>query len=212
MNKSDCKIFLIDDDEEIRQSLALLLGSTGYQVESFISFEEFLEKTNHIGPGCIILDVILGGKTGLELQTEIEMRFESFPIIFITGHGNIPMSVEALKKGAINFLEKPIDERNLINAIEEALSRSLTLNIKYSEIDKIKSLVSSLTAREYEIFRHVITGMLNKQIAVELGIAEHTVKNHRLKITEKLRVKTVPEMIYMADKLSLRTSIPDNSK
>lgn len=212
MNKSDCKIFLVDDDKEIRSGISLLLKSSGYNVESYGTVNELLEKNNHSGPGCILLDVFLGEETGLELQAEIETKLESSPIIFITGQGNIPMSVEAMKKGAINFLQKPIDEKELLKAIQEALSRSNELITRQIEIDKIKSLVSSLTAREYEIFRHVITGMLNKQIASELGIAEHTVKNHRLNITEKLGVKTVPEMIYMADKLSLRTLIPNNSK
>ncbi|MBK9098843.1 MAG: response regulator transcription factor, partial [bacterium] len=137
------------------------------------------------------------------LQEDIETKFDRMPIIFITGFGNISITVEALKKGAINFLEKPIDEKKLLTAIEEALDKSSALVSKHNEIDRIKSLISSLTAREYEIFKFVITGMLNKQIASELGIAEHTVKNHRLKVTEKLGVKSVPELIYMAEKLGI---------
>jgi FixJ family two-component response regulator len=151
-----------------------------------------------------LLDVFLGGKTGLELQEEIEVKFESLPIIFITGQGNIPMSVEAMKKGAINFLQKPIDETELFNAIEEALNRSSELVTKQNEIEKFKLLVNSLTAREYEIFSYIITGTLNKQIAAELGIAEHTVKNHRLNITDKLGVKSVAEMVYIADRLNIK--------
>ncbi|RPI74045.1 MAG: DNA-binding response regulator, partial [Ignavibacteriales bacterium] len=185
MNKADCKIFLIDDDEEIRSGISLLLKSVGYNVESFKSVQELLETKNYTGPGCILLDIFLGGKTGLELQADIETKFESLPIIFITGQGNISMSVEAMKKGAINFLQKPIDDKELLKAIEEALIRSDELNKKHYEIESFKSLINSLTAREYEIFRYVITGTLNKQIAAELGIAEHTVKNHRLNITEK---------------------------
>jgi FixJ family two-component response regulator len=141
------------------------------------------------------------------LQVEIETKFEYLPIIFITGQGDIPMSVEAMKKGAVNFLQKPIDEKELFNAIDEALQRSISLISKQTEIEKFKSLISTLTAREYEIFRYVITGMLNKQIASELGIAEHTVRNHRLKITEKLGVKSVAEMIYIAEKLNIKTSL-----
>lgn len=212
MNKHETKVFIIDDDEEVRQSLSLLLKSSGYQSESFPDTGQFFKKANHNTVGCILLDIFLGGKTGLELQAEIETKFECLPIIFITGRGNIPMSVEAMKKGAINFLQKPIDDKELINAIEEALSQSDELIKKQYEIEKFKSLVNDLTAREYEIFRYVITGMLNKQIAVELGIAEHTVKNHRLSITEKLGVKSVAEMIYIAEKLSIKTSINNNSK
>jgi FixJ family two-component response regulator len=204
MDKADCKIFIIDDEEEILQSLLLLLNSYRYKVEIFQNIEQFLETEDYKGAGCILLDVFLGGKTGLELQEVIETKFDSLPIIFITGQGNIPMSVEAMKKGASNFLQKPIDEKELLSAIDEAFKRSNALIIKQNEIDKFKSLVNSLTAREYEIFRYVITGTLNKQIAFELGIAEHTVKNHRLSITEKLGVKSVPEMIYMADKLSIK--------
>ncbi|MBE0571040.1 MAG: response regulator transcription factor [Ignavibacteriaceae bacterium] len=204
MEKADSKIFIIDDDDEILQSLSLLLKSSGYQVETFPSTAQFLETENINCPGCILLDVFLGGKTGLELQVEIETKFECLPIIFITGQGDIPMSVEAMKKGAVNFLQKPIDEKELFNAIDEALQRSISLISKQTELEKFKSLISTLTAREYEIFRYVITGMLNKQIASELGIAEHTVKNHRLKITEKLGVKSVAEMICIADKMNIK--------
>lgn len=203
MNKSDCKVFLIDDDTEVRDSISLFLKSAGYKVESFQNVEQFLLNTNYKGAGCILLDIYLGEKSGLELQVEIESKFDWMPIIFITGYGSVSITVAALKKGAINFLEKPIDERKLLTAIEEALEKSSALVAKHNEIDRIKSLISSLTAREYEIFKYVITGMLNKQIAYELGIAEHTVKNHRLKLTEKLGVKSVPELIYMAEKLGI---------
>lgn len=204
MDKNNSKVFLIDDDDEIRQSFSLLLKSAGYTIETFSGMDQFLENENYKGAGCILLDVFLSGKSGLELQEEIETKFECLPIIFITGQAKIQMSVEALKKGAINFLEKPVDEKLLFNAIEEAFKMSNETLIKYAEIDKIKSLVNILTAREYEIFCYVISGMLNRQIASELNIAEHTVKNHRLKITEKLGVKSVAEMIYIADKLSIK--------
>jgi FixJ family two-component response regulator len=204
MNKKNLKVFIIDDDSEIRQSITLLLKSTGYHAESFPSINEFLAMENYNGSGCILLDVFLGGKTGIELQAEIETKFECLPIIFITGQGSIPMSVEAIKKGASNFLQKPIDDKELFTAIEEAINRSNALLTTHKEIEKIKSLINSLSAREYEIFRYVIAGILNKQIAAELGIAEHTVKNHRLNITEKLGVKSVPEMIYIAEKLNIK--------
>lgn len=210
MNKAVSKIFIVDDDEEIRSGISLLLKSVGYNVESFKSVQELLENAVYSGLGCILLDIFLGEETGLELQADIETKFECLPIIFITGQGNIPMSVEAMKKGALNFLQKPVDEKELFKAIEEALLRSEALVTRHTEIDRIKSLVNSLTAREYEIFSYIITGTLNKQIAAELDIAEHTVKNHRLNITEKLRVKSVPEMIYMAEKLHIKSASVNN--
>lgn len=203
MNKTDQKVFLIDDESDVRESLSLFLKSAGYKVESFQSVKQFLEQTNYDGAGCILLDIFLGEKSGLELQEEIETKFDQLPIIFITGFGNISITVEALKKGAINFLEKPIDEKKIISAIEEALEKSSALVTKYKELDRVKSLINTLTAREYEVFKYVITGMLNKQIASELGIAEHTVKNYRLKVTEKLGVKSVPELLHMAEKLGI---------
>lgn len=206
MDKKNSIVYIIDDDAEIRKSLSLQLKSAGYQAESFSSIDKLLETDDYNGAGCILLDVFLGGKTGLELQADIETKFESLPIIYISGHGNIPMSVEALKKGAINFLQKPIDEEKLFSAIDEAINKSNEIIQKYSQLEKFKSVVSSLSAREYEIFRYVITGMINKQIALELGIAEHTVKNHRLKITEKLGVKSVAEMVYMAEKLNIKAA------
>jgi len=207
MNKQESKVFIIDDDEEILQSISLLLKSAGFKVDTFESTKQLLESENHTGAGCILLDVFLGGKTGLELQAEIETKFECLPIIFITGQGTIPLSVEAMKKGALNFLQKPIDDKELFSAIEDALKRSNALLTKQNEIEKFKSLVNSLTARESEIFRYVISGLLNKQIAAELGIAEHTVKNHRFSITEKLGVKSIAEMIYMAEKLNVKGAI-----
>jgi len=211
MNKTNSKIFLIDDDKEICQSISLLLKSSGYNVDTFHNTGQFLGTVNYNDVGCILLDVFLEGKTGLELQEEVETKFESLPLIFISGHGTIPLSVEAMKKGALTFLQKPIDDKELFNAIEEALKKSQALITKHSEIEMFKSSINSLTAREYEIFRYVITGMLNKLIAAELGIAEHTVKNHRLNITEKLGVKSVAEMIYIADKLNIKGAVVNHT-
>jgi FixJ family two-component response regulator len=211
MNKINSKVFVIDDDEEILSGYSLLLKSAGYKVECFDGTDQLLASEDYTGAGCILLDVFLGDRTGLELQEEIESKFECLPIIFISGYGDIPMSVKAIKKGAVNFLQKPIDDEDLFNAIEEALNRSNSLITKYNEVEKFKSLVNALTAREYEIFRYVITGILNKNIATELGIAEHTVKNHRLNITEKLGVKSVAEMIYIADTLNIKAAMVNHA-
>lgn len=211
ITKQKTVVFVIDDDREILQGISLLLNSAGYETESFNNIKQFLERENYYGTGCILLDVFLGDKTGLELQEQIGNKFENIPIIFISGQGNIPMSVEGMKKGALNFLQKPIDDKELLKAIEEALERSKTLLTRYSEIQKYKTLINSLTEREYEIFRYIITGKLNKQIAADLGIAEHTIKNHRLKISEKLGVKSVAEMVYLAEKLNIKNAGIDRS-
>ena len=127
MNKKECKVFLIDDDLEIRESVSLLIKSVGYNIESFPDVKSFLDNTDHNRAGCILLDIFLGKRTGLELQEEIETKFECLPIIFISGQGNIPMSVEAMKKGAVNFLQKPIDQDELLSAVDEALNKSFAL-------------------------------------------------------------------------------------
>lgn len=204
MGKENCKVFVIDDDRSVRRSISLLLKSAGYQVDAFDSAEEFLNRADHKGIGCIVLDIFLDGRSGLELQEDIINKFINLPIIYITGQGNIPMSVLALKKGAINFLQKPVDDQLLLNALEEALDKSQQLFTEQQEENRIRLLVDSLTPREYEVFRLIITGMLNKQIASELNIAEHTVKLHRGKITEKLGVKSVAEMVQFAQKLNLK--------
>jgi FixJ family two-component response regulator len=203
MGQANCKIFIVDDDTSVRRSLSLLLRSAGYQTESFLNAEEFLELENHNGEGCIILDIFMEGRTGLELQEEISRKFEHLPIIYITGQGEIPMSVQALKKGAINFLQKPVDENTLLPAVEEALALSRSILKGIRESNQVIKLMNSLTAREMQIFRLIITGMLNKQIAAELNIAEQTVKLHRGKITEKLGVKSVAEMVKLAQRISL---------
>jgi len=199
-------VFIIDDEESVRKSLALFLKASGFQVELMGSSEEYLEREVHKGPGCLVLDVHLGGKSGLELQNELVGMNSHLPIIFITGQGNIPMSVDALKHGAINFLEKPFDDDTLLQSIAEAIELSRKLKIEKEEISKCQVLMDSLTPREHQILTLLITGMLNKQIAGELNIAEHTVKLHRHSICEKLGVKSVPEIIRIADKAVISQS------
>lgn len=203
MINDTCKIFIVDDDDRVRQSLSLLLRSAGYRVESFGSAEELLDYENIKEEGCIILDIFMDGRSGLELQEEIHQKFTHLPIIYITGLGDIPMSVQAMKKGAINFLQKPVNDLELIKTVEEAVAISQRQIAEHHETDKIKLLFDSLTAREYQVYRLIITGILNKQIASELNIAEHTVKIHRGRITEKLGVKSVAEMVNLAQKLNL---------
>jgi FixJ family two-component response regulator len=203
MKNEELKIFIIDDDESVRRSLSLLLRSGGYQVESYGLAAEFLHTAEYHGSGCILLDIFLDGRSGLELQEEISGRFENLPIIYITGQGDIPMSVQALKKGAINFLQKPVDAQQLFVAVEEALTTSLARTEAMKETIKARALYSTLTPKEQEIFGYLITGMLNKQVAAELNITEHTVKLHRGKITNKLGIKSIAEMVHLAGKLNI---------
>lgn len=196
-------VFIIDDDLNVCRSLALLIKSSGYDVETYVRAEDFLLKEPYIGTGCILLDVFLEGKSGLELQEEIRNKLPNLPIIYISGLGNIPMSVQALRNGALNFLQKPIDDQQLLSAIDEALKISAEIVNKREESDRLTSLINSLTPREYEIYLQIIKGKLNKQVAAELNITEHTVKLHRGKVTEKLGVRSVAEMVKLAQKLNL---------
>jgi FixJ family two-component response regulator len=194
------RIFIVDDDISVRRGISVLLISAGYTVETFGNIRDLLQYEGINMPGCILLDIFLGEESGLEFQDAVRIKFKNIPIIYITGHGDIPMSVKAIKKGAANFLQKPVDDKILLRSIDEAVRNSQFLFNKQIEKDGCKALIDSLTPRELEILRYVIKGKLNKQIASELNIAEHTVKLHRGKITEKLGVKSVPELIYIAER------------
>jgi FixJ family two-component response regulator len=200
--KAEVRIFIIDDNEPVRRSLSLLLMSAGYHVESFENATSFLDTEEVTGPGCILLDIFLIGESGLDLQDAISKKFPALPIIFITGQGDIPMSVRALKHGALDFLQKPIDEKLLFRAIKDAIDLSRVQFEKLKEKNSALEKVNSLTPREYEVLRLILKGNLNKQIAAELNIAEHTVKLHRAKITSKLGVKSVPDIIYLIGKMN----------
>ena len=193
-------VFVVDDDESVRQGFSLLLMSAGYDVETFSGGDEFLTTERSDNPGCILLDIFLEGRSGLELQEEINRKFSHLPIIYITGQGSIPMSVQALRKGAVNFLQKPVDDQQLLAAVEEAINESRMKVAQDEEIYRIKGLIEKLTPREYDVFRLLITGLLNKQIAGKLNIAEQTVKIHRGRITGKLGVKSVAEIVHLAEK------------
>jgi FixJ family two-component response regulator len=193
-------VFVIDDDASVRKSLSRLLRSAGYQAETFPSAEEFLHREHFDGVGCIVLDVQMPGLSGMDLQEELNKADYHMPIIFITGHGDIPMSVQAMKKGAVDFLTKPFDGKELLRAVENATEKDGQGRTEYHEVQDIRRRIESLTAREYEIFRYVITGMLNKQIALELKIAEKTVKVHRGRVMEKLGADSVAELVRLAEK------------
>ncbi len=202
MNNNET-IFIIDDDKSVRRSLSLFLQSAGYQVETYESAEEFLEREKFEGAGCIILDVNMSGKSGIELQEELIKTDSELPIIFITGKGNIQMGVNAVKKGAVNFFEKPFKEEDILNSVSESVHLSRNLLMQKAEQTTAQNLVNLLTPRELEIVKYLPTGLLNKQIAAELNIAEQTVKIHRRNICDKLGVKSVPEILRITEKAGI---------
>jgi len=196
-------VHVVDDDASVRKSLGRLLDAAGYEVELFESAGGFLDHMHHKGPTCLVLDVRLPDQSGLDLQVTLSTLEERMPIIFITGHGDIPMTVKAMKAGAVDFLAKPFDESVLLNAIEAAIRLDRQEFQQQRELRVTKARVAELTAREHEVFRYVITGMLNKQIAAELGIAEKTVKVHRGRVMQKLGVVSVAELVRLAAKLGI---------
>ena len=196
-------IFVVDDDPSVLKSLARLLRSLGFDVETFASAELFLARKHYDGIGCIVLDVRMPGLSGMDLQDELSQADHSMPIIFITGHGNIPMSVQAMKKGAVNFLAKPFDDDELLQGVRDALEKDRKAKAERAEVHDALRCIEQLTPREQEVLRYVITGMLNKQIASKLGIAEKTVKVHRGRIMEKLCVESVADLVRLAEKAGI---------
>jgi FixJ family two-component response regulator len=197
-------IFVIDDDASIRKSLSRLLRSAGYTTEAFASAEEFLGRQHFSGIGCLLLDVRMPGLSGMDLQEELNKADYQMPIVFITGHGDIPMSVEAMKKGAVDFLTKPFDDKELLRAIERAIEKGRQTRAEYDETADIRRHIDLLTPREGEILGYIITGMLNKQIGLKLDIAEGTVKVHRGRIMEKLCVDSVAELVRLSEKAGIK--------
>ena len=204
MTEPNPTIFVIDDDASLRKSLSRLLRSAGYTTEAFASAEEFLARDHYGGIGCLLLDVQMPGLSGMDLQKELNRADYHMPIIFVTGHGDIPMSVEAMKDGALDFLTKPFHDKELLQVIEKAIEKDTYARAEYDEILDIRRRIERLTLRENEILGYVITGMLNKQIAFELGIAEKTVKVHRGRIMEKLCVASVAELVRLAEKAGIK--------
>ncbi len=197
-------VFVIDDDPSIRESLSLLLASAGFGVQTFASANEFL-KSDKVkeGPSCLVLDVKMKGLSGLDLQGELTNRGYAIPIIFITGHGDIAMSVQAMKKGAVEFLTKPFDDDELLNAVKEALLKDSQAHAGLKEQQQIMQKLDSLTTREHEILTYLITGMLNKQIAYELKISERTVKAHRKQVLDKMGVNSIAELVRLTEKVGV---------
>jgi FixJ family two-component response regulator len=199
-------VFIIDDDASVREGLEDLFQSVGMAALSFGSPGEFLQSKRPDAPGCIVLDVRLPGQSGLEFQRQLAEVDIHVPIIFISGHGDIPMSVQAIKSGAIEFLTKPLHEQKLLDAVQAGLERDRGRRLEARTVAELRSRYESLTPREREVFALVVTGRPNKQIAASLELSEMTVKVHRSQLTRKMHAKSVIELARMADKLGLSTS------
>jgi FixJ family two-component response regulator len=199
-------VFVVDDDVSVRESLELMLRTAGWQSQTFASAQEFLSRPRPSVPCCLVLDVTLPGLNGLELQQQLADRNE-MPIIFITGHGDVPMSVRAMKAGAVEFLTKPFKDDVLLEAIRGAIERSRAALCEDAELRILRECYASLTSREREVLALVVAGQLNKQVGGELGISEITVKAHRGQVMRKMKADSLPDLVTMAARLGVR-SVP----
>jgi FixJ family two-component response regulator len=196
-------VFLVDDDASVRKSLARLVKTAGYEAELFASVRDFLARAPYDGPCCLVLDVRMPGLTGLELQEALRVAGQRLSIVFITGHRDIPVSVKAMKAGAVDFLTKPVDAETLLAAIRQAVARTITDRRRQARVAEVRDRMATLTPREAAVFALVVTGMLNKQIGAKLGIAEKTVKVHRARVMEKMQAGSLAELVRLADEGSV---------
>jgi FixJ family two-component response regulator len=202
-------VFVVDDDISVRESLELLIASAGWQPEIFASAQEFLHRPRSPVPNCLVLDLSLPGLNGLELQRRIAAERTDMPIIFITGHGDVPSTVQAMKAGATEFLMKPFSEDALLSAIRQALERSRDALSSEAEMQSLRKRYDSLTVRERQVMALVVSGLLNKQVGGELGISEITVKAHRGKVMQKMKADSLPALVKMAARVQMKSTPQD---
>ncbi len=206
--EDDAVIAIVDDDPSVREGLSSLIRSVGLQVESFESAQEFLARPGAEAPSCLVLDLQLPGLSGLDLQKRMAEVGLEIPIVFLTGHGNIPTSVQAMKAGAVEFLTKPFDEQDLLQAIQEAIERDRRTRQQHAKMRELQNRYESLTAREREVMQQVVSGLLNKQVAAELNITEYTVKIHRGRIMRKMHAESLADLVRMAESLEIPSRKP----
>jgi FixJ family two-component response regulator len=208
MATAETMVFVVDDDPSFRRSTEALIGAAGFNVQTFSSAEEFLRSPRPEVPACLVLDVRLPHLSGLDLQRELAKISVEIPIIFITGHGDIPMTVQAMKGGATEFLTKPFREQDLLDAINKGINFDRAARLQRAKLEDLRRRYHALTAREREVMAHVVTGMLNKQVAQELGTTEKTIKVHRGHLMQKMGVKSFADLVRAAEKLGIfgRTS------
>jgi FixJ family two-component response regulator len=208
MSCTEPTVFVVDDDTSVLRSLKRLLVAAGLNVAAFASPREFLERYDPNLAGCLVLDLAMPGLNGLELQQMLAARGSRLPIIFLTGHGDIPTSVQAMKRGAVDFLTKPVDDDELLATIRRAFEKGRALREAHAELAGIEQRLATLTPREREVLRHIISGRLNKQIAADLGTVEKTVKVHRARVMEKMRVRSLAELVRLAERAGIKAASP----
>ena len=205
-------VFVIDDDESVRRGLKRFLRSANYENEVFKSASDFLAREPHPGPACVIVDVQMPGINGIDFQQALIQRHREEQLVFITGHGNIPMCAQVMKAGAVDFLPKPFKSQELLKCIEDALHRSVEQRRRAAERNETRRLLDLLTPREFEVMQLVIRGMLNKQVGAELGVAEKTVKVHRGRLMQKLGVTSVAELVQLVQKAEVHQPVGSETK
>ncbi len=206
MSTEQSLIIVVDDDPSMRVSIESLLRSVGHAVQSFATTQEFMQSTQLDAPGCLVLDIRLPGRSGLEFQQELARQHVELPIVFITGHGDVPMSVAAMKAGAIEFLTKPFRDQDLLDAVHRGLELDSQRRSEAAILDELSGRLETLTPREREVMAVVVAGRLNKQIAAELDLSEATVKVHRAQVMRKMEAKSLPELVRFADSLGFGTT------
>ena len=201
-------VFVVDDDASVRRGVTRLLRSAGFTAAAFASAPEFLERYDRDIAGCVILDLAMPGFDGLQMQKALTDRGSALPVIFLTGHGDIPTSVQAMKGGAVDFLTKPVTDDELLAAVRKAIERCEALYRAREEIAIIRRRVATLTPREREVLTHLLSGKLNKQIAADLGTVEHTIKVHRARVMEKMQVRTLAALVRLAERAGIEAAPP----